>query len=241
MATKTAQRSETNGQATDETTATPSEAAAPSVLLARVKIETMLVPIIGTSPLIVSRFTEKQKRAMLATQQKRKEAKEPRDPDAEYESSLYLLDDETPGMPAVAFKAATISASRFYARTVKMVELRQFLFFQGEMSKQAQQQLVRIVGEHHSREDVVRLAGPSRSADLRYRAEFSDWSTTLTVAFAAGCISRDSILSLIHAGGFGVGVGEWRPERNGELGRYEIDCNRPLILEVDGDREEVRW
>lgn len=36
-------------------------------------------------------------------------------------------------------------------------------------------------------------------------------------------LSRQSVLSLIDAGGMGIGVGEWRPEKRGEFGTYAID------------------
>jgi hypothetical protein len=35
-------------------------------------------------------------------------------------------------------------------------------------------------------------------------------------------------LTLLEAGGTGVGVGEWRPEKSGEFGRYMIDPSREV-------------
>jgi len=79
------------------------------------------------------------------------------------------------------------------------------------------------------REDVVRLGGVSRSADLRYRPEFPEWSTALEVTYVLSSLSRDSVLSLIDAGGLGIGVGEWRPEHRGEFGTYMIDPSREVV------------
>jgi len=90
------------------------------------------------------------------------------------------------------------------------------------------QQLVPIIGEPKMREDVVRLGGPSRSADLRYRPEFREWSTVLEVTYVRSSLTRDSVLSLIDAGGMGIGVGEWRPEKRGEFGTYAVDLSRPV-------------
>ena len=36
------------------------------------------------------------------------------------------------------------------------------------------------------------------------------------------------MLSLIDAGGMGVGVGEWRPERDGDFGTYRVDPSRKV-------------
>ena len=194
----------------------------PAIHIAKIASETLHVPIIGTTPLIVSRFSEKAKRKMLDAQQGRRSPREARDPEAEYLASLYRLGDGY-GFPAVGFKAATVGAARFYGKDVKMTELRQFLWFTGQMADNADQPLVPIIGEPKMREDYVRLAGASRSADLRYRGEFTDWRAVLVITYVQSSLSRESVLSLVDAGGMGVGVGEWRPERRGDFGTYRVD------------------
>lgn len=199
----------------------------PQVHIDRIASETIAVPIVGTMPLIVHKFSTKAKRRMLGDQQGRKKVKEVRDPEAEYEAAFYRTKDGY-GFPVTAFKAATIGAARFYGKDVSMTALRQFLFMHGELSENDPQALVPIYGEPRMREDVVRLGGPSRSADLRYRPEFPEWSTTLVVTYVTSSLSRESVLSLIDAGGLGIGVGEWRPERRGEFGTYQIDPTRAV-------------
>ncbi|WP_282847215.1 hypothetical protein [Microbacterium oxydans] len=170
---------------------------------------------------------------MLEAQQGRKRLKEVRDPQAEYEAAFYRIADVTSGetrygFPVTAFKAATTGAARFYGKSISMTALRQFMFMRGILTDGDPQQLVEITGEPRMREDVVRLGGPSRSADLRYRPEFPNWSAVLDVTFVTSSISRQSVLSLIDAGGLGIGVGEWRPEKRGEFGTYAIDQNREI-------------
>jgi hypothetical protein len=193
-----------------------------------------VVPIIGTAPLIIHNFSEKAKRQMLGSQQGKKKVKEVRDPRAEYDAAFYRIkhDDgrDAYGFPVTAFKAATTGAARFYDKSVTMTSLRQFMFMHGVMTKADPQMLVEIEGIPEMREDVVRLGGPSRSADLRYRPMFTEWATTLTVTYIKSSIDMNSILSLIDAGGMGIGVGEWRPEKRGEYGTYEI--NRAVKIEV---------
>lgn len=193
--------------------------------ISKIASETISVPIVGTMPLIVHNFSEKSKRQMLDSQQGRKSPKQVRDPEAEYEAAFYRTKDGY-GFPVTAFKAATIGAARFYGKEVSMTSLRQFLFMHGELSENDPQALVPIEGEPHMREDIVRLGGPSRSADLRYRPCFSEWSTVLVVTYVTSSLSRESVLSLIDAGGMGIGVGEWRPEKRGEFGTYAIDLTR---------------
>jgi hypothetical protein len=197
------------------------------VSISKIDTEHMLVPIVGTSPLIVHKFSEKAKRQMLDAQQGRKSPKVARDPEADYQAAFYRT-KEGYGFPAVAFKACTIGAARFYGKDVKMTELRQFLFFKGIVSEKDPQSLVEIVGEPHMREDVVRLG--MSGTDLRYRPEFTEWSATLEVIYIRSSLTSESVLSLIDAGGMGVGVGEWRPEKRGDYGTFQIDPTRDVVV-----------
>jgi hypothetical protein len=198
-----------------------------AIQINKIASETISVPIVGTMPLIVHNFSEKSKRQMLDAQQGRKSPKQVRDPEAEYNAAFYRTKDGY-GFPVTAFKAATVGAARFYGKDVKMTELRQFMFFHGQLSENDPQALIEIVGTPRMREDVVRLGGPSRSADLRYRPEFPEWSATLLVTYVTSSLSRASVLSLIDAGGMGIGIGEWRPEKKGEFGTFKIDPSKDV-------------
>ena len=132
----------------------PTDAA--EIQIDRIAAETIRVPILGTTPLIVHRFSEKAKRKMLNDMQGRKSPKEPKNPEAEFEAAFYRLEDGTPGFPAVAFKDATCKGARFYGKDVTMTGLRQFLFFRGEVGDDGRA-LVRIDGDAEMREDVVRV------------------------------------------------------------------------------------
>lgn len=202
------------------------------VQINKIDAETLNVPIIGTSPLITHNFSEKSRRQMLEAQQGKKKVKVVRDPQAEYEAAFYRIHNEDGpdkyGFPVTAFKAATTGAARFYDKSITMTALRQFMFMRGVMTKADAQMLVEIHGDPEMREDVVRLGGPSRSADLRYRPMFPEWSCVLNVTYVKSSIDQNSILSLIDAGGMGIGVGEWRPEKRGEFGTYQIDQTRNI-------------
>lgn len=199
-----------------------------AVAISTIGTETLSIPIRGTSPLIVHKFAAKQRQAMLDAMQGRKTPRQAKDPNREYEDAIYLHDDEQPGFPVLGFKAATVSAARLFDKSVTMVLLRQCLFFTGEYSKREGVALVRINGEHHMREDVVRVG--NGGTDLRYRPQFDDWTTTLAVTYVASMLSKESVLSVIEAGGLGVGVGEWRAERSGDFGAYRVDETRPIEL-----------
>lgn len=214
-------------QSSNGTTASAKAAPASSVVVEidKISAETLRIPIIGTAPLIVHRFSEKAKRQMLDTMQGKKTPKAPKDPEAEYEAAFYRFADGGYGFPVISFKAAAVEASRFYDKSVTKVGLRQFIFVSGEIGVDGVP-LARIEGEPRMREDVVRVG--QGGTDLRYRPEFSAWSTTLDLTFVSSCITRDSVLSLLDAAGMGVGIGEWRPERQGANGTFRIDSDRDV-------------
>ena len=187
--------------------------------------ERIRVPIVGTTPLIVHRFSEKAKRKMLDDMQGRKSLKEPKDPQAEDEQAFYRLATGEYGLPSVPFKSATIGGCRFYGKSVTMASVRQFLFVRGQAGDDGQQ-LTPVTGEPHMREDVVTVGRGGH--DLRYRPQFDDWTAILEVDYITSALTRGSVLSLINAGGMGVGVGEWRPERSGDFGTYRVDPDRDV-------------
>lgn len=191
-----------------------------TVSLTRIKRETAHIEIKGTAPLIVHRWSEKAKEMMLNAQQGKKMPKQLKDPAADYEASMYRLVDGGHGFPVMGFKAATVKGGgRLFGKSVKMTELRQLFTFLPDGDCIDGTQLVRIKGEPTMREDMVRVG--MGTADIRYRAEYRDWSAILRIEFVPSVIDLDSVVALVDAGGTN-GVGEWRPEKSGSYGTYEV-------------------
>lgn len=198
---------------------------ATAIELPPLAIQTLQVPIIGDSPLITHAWSEKALRQMADKQQKKATAgREAKDPWADFCGSLYWLSErpEKPteaeveagrfGIPAIAFKAAAVTACTSIGSITK-VAARQAFHVEGEF--------VEIIGPPPSmREDVARVG--MGTADLRYRGEFKPWSAVLTVKFNANLMSASQVVNLFQTAGFAVGVGEWRPERDGPYGRFHV-------------------
>lgn len=157
---------------------------------------------------------------MLDAQQGRKTPKEPKDPIADYESSMYRFADGGHGFPVMGFKQATVrGGGRLFGKAVKMTELRQVFTFLADGIGTEGDQLIRITGEPMMREDMVRIG--MGTADIRYRAEYRDWTARLRIDFIPSIIDLDSVVALVDAGGTN-GIGEWRPEKSGSYGTYEV-------------------
>jgi hypothetical protein len=183
-----------------------------------IKVESVQIKIKGLSPLIMHRWSEKARKEMLDKQMKKTVKKEAKSPEEQYESSVYKLDDGRIGFPADAFKKAMIRGAKQIG--LVMTDARTSFFVHGEYCTRDDRELVPLTGEVAPREDMVRLNGAT--ADIRFRGQVLDWSATLHISYNASITSFDQVVNMLHAAGYGVGVGEWRPEKDGTFGRFEV-------------------
>lgn len=189
-------------------------------------LQTMQVKLIGDSPLIVHAWSPKALRMMAAKQQKKATAgREAKDPWGDFVGSLYWLDGipDAPteadveagrfGLPSTAFKSAAVTACTSIGGVTK-IAARQAFHVEGEMVE------ICSPSPPSMREDVTRVG--MGVADLRYRGEWTKWSVDLLVKFNGNLMSAEQVVSLFDTAGFAVGVGEWRPERDGPYGRFHV-------------------
>ena len=196
-----------------------------TIELQRLQDAAIEIPIVGLTPLIPHRWSEKAKRMMPGHPEGDtvKKAKGKHDPKAEAEACLYLL-GKTLAFPATGFKAAMVGACRFFEKPT-MTEAKQLLFVEGE----GPEQLVRIRGDKELREDMPRNA--NGNADLRYRYYIHEWSGVLRVRYVTSRISRESVIALADAAGRG-GCGDWRPSApksyTGTYGTWRVDTTKAV-------------
>ncbi len=182
------------------------------IVLPKLNLQRVQITLIGDSPLICHAWSQKAKQQMLDRQMKRAaKAKEAKNPEQDYSDSLYPHPAGGYGFPVVAFKACAVDACSQVDGLTK-VSARAAFHIDGE--------LVQIDGEPSMREDMVRVG--LGTADIRYRGEFKRWRTTFEVVLNAGVMSPEQLVGLFDVAGFGVGVGEWRPQRDGGYGRFHV-------------------
>lgn len=195
------------------------------ITIPAIDIRTFQLRLVGDSPLIVHAWSEKAKREMLEKQMKKAtKGKEVRNPFKEFCDSLYWLsekpDDPTMedvqnakfGFPVVAFKSAAVDGGYQSKVTSNKTTSRGAFHINGEF--------VEIEGEPEMREDMVRIG--MGTADLRYRAEFKQWSVVLDIRYNANAMSMEQIINLFNIGGFACGIGEWRPAKDGQYGMFHV-------------------
>lgn len=201
-----------------------------------IEIKKVTVRVVGDTTLIMHAWSEKAKRMMLEAQMgvakgKKKEAKNPVD---DFIRSMYWLtpmpEDGTMesfeeaiangarfGFPVTAFKQAAISAAYRMGWAKDKMSMRGAFFIDSDENG-----MIEIHSDvPEMREDMVKVG--MGTADIRYRGEFKNWYADLTISYNAnGQYSLENIVNIINAGGYVCGVGEWRPERDGQNGMFHV-------------------
>lgn len=203
-----------------------------------IEIKKVTIRIVGDTPLIMHAWSEKAKRMMLEAQMgiakgKKKEAKNPVD---DFIRSMYWLtpmpEDGTMesfeeaiangarfGFPVTAFKQAAISAAYRMGWAKDKMSMRGTFYIDSDKNG-----MIEIHSDTpEMREDMVKVG--MGTADIRYRGEFKNWYADLTISYNAnGQYSLENIVNIINAGGYVCGVGEWRPERDGQNGMFHVQA-----------------
>lgn len=185
------------------------------------KIETIVIPIIGISPLVVHCFDQKSRIEIEEKEQKKQSVKaskhDVRNPEEEYQNSKHISPQGWEGFPAAGFKKSILRGAKILELVMKDIQTQFFIVADDE-----EQQLVRIYGESRMRTDMVKIG--MGSSTVRYRAEYPSWSAELKIQYISHKLSIKTIEQLVKAGGTCAGVGEMRREKTSfNYGQYDID------------------
>ena len=204
-----------------------------TIEVSRLETRTIQINILGESPLILNRMSEKSKHDLLFPKG-RKTASEKavsmkHNPMQEFQDSPHRLrDDSAPtllAMPSTAFKAATATAA-LRVPGAKKTEIGQLVFVKGEYTA--------IYGLPQMFFAVVRSADMAKTPDVRMRSIIREWAAVLSIEYISPNLNATTVTNLVEAAGKVVGVGDWRPEKGkGDYGRWRV------VNEGDKDFLEV--
>lgn len=194
-----------------------------SVQIKEIRPVRMSFYIRGTSPLIQHAWSEKGLAMMRMTaQERKKQPKTARDPEKEAREAMYQTADGQPGIPLLAFKASLIGAAHKDLGLEKTLVKKAFFVPSNDPNNitpiEADEPVVR--------EDIVRVG--ANQTDLRYRPQFNNWRANIVAEIDSELLSAQDVANLVNRAGFSVGIGEWRPEKGGEFGRFELDTSVPM-------------
>jgi len=190
-------------------------------LLKPIQEKRLRLRIVGKSPLIVHSWSEKAKKEIRDKKMgKKTRNREACDPKAEFEAAQYRTEDGQHGIRLEAIKKSIITAAHKDLGIPRTLVMKALFVLCGDSGG-----ILPLDPQHEPtmREDAVTVG--NRGTDLRYRPEYWPWGVILECEIDTECLTLDDVLTLINRAGFGIGVGEWRPEKGGDYGRYEVDTD----------------
>lgn len=178
--------------------------------------------VLGTTPLILNRMSEKAMHELLMPKGRKTAAARAsslkHDPIAEFRASPYLDPDESSPTflqhLASAFKGAIKGAA---------------LDLPGSSRAQigrltwVNQERISIYGIPKIFMSITRMADINRTPDIRTRAIVPEWACRVSVSFVKPNLREQAVANLLASAGLTQGIGDWRPEKgSGNYGQFEL-------------------
>lgn len=195
------------------------------------RIEVIHARIIGLSPFVQLKFSQKAKAIMMGRMSeggasRNKRNRTARDFDDDFKQAIHRSKEGWAGIPAASFRNAMISACRIVQ--FKMTLAKMSIFIQSDgIDAEDGSPLVKIEGEPRRIDSMVRNA--TGVADVRIRACWDEWSCNLRVQYDRDQFSRQDVINLLARAGLQVGVGEGRPDSKASAGmgwgQFEIEAS----------------
>lgn len=188
------------------------EAPTQSVQIAAPKLRTAEFKLIGVTPFVQLRFSQKSMNAMMdkmkaGSQGKSKKVREARDFNDDFIQAQHISTEGWNGVPAGAFRAGMISACRLVGFKMTLAKLSVFVEADG-FDKVDGVPLVKIEGTPEPNTMAVRNA--TGVADIRCRPMWKEWSIKLRVKYDEDQFSLQDVSNLLSRVGQQVGIGEGR-------------------------------
>ncbi len=185
------------------------------ILITPPKMQTSSILIVGTSPLVLHKFSQKTRDTIQATQEAGQQARkgktrEARDFEANYQAARHISVENWDGIPASAFRNALISACRTVGFKMTIAKLSVFCVADGYDDEG--NGLVKITkGKPHM--DIRPGRNANGGVDLRSRPMWEvGWEARPTLRWDTDQFSAVDIANLLARAGLQVGVGEGRPD-----------------------------
>ena len=185
---------------------------AQSLVIEQPNILSVGIEVAGTADLIQNRFSQKSVEQMLRSHMGLSVQRERKKPREVLEDATVYNVDKRVALPPTGFKLAMLSAAT-QIKGMKKTQLGIALFVQGNSIPITFETMV-------PRMDITRTSGIGRTPDVRFRPSFQNWKARLIIQFA-DTVTVQTVVDLLNRAGQ-VGVGEWRPEKNGTFGTFKV-------------------
>ena len=135
--------------------------------------------------------------------------------------SLYLDENDRVTIPAANLRACIEKGARKLRQGPQVREglivetVDQFIYDQKTYGKTAEQVAVKA---QFTVPVVVQ-----RNRILRTRAKLNPWGLKFTVLTDPELVDESQLIQWLTIGGTRIGLGDWRPEKSGQYGRFQIE------------------
>lgn len=193
-----------------------------SIDIIKIQNDTIKFCVLGSTPLILNRMSEKVMRELLMPKGKKTSAEKSsslkHNPMQEFRDSPYI--DENDDAPtylqhlASAFKGAIKSAALDLPGASKS-QIGRLTWVNGER--------ISIYGIPQIFCSVTRSADINRTPDVRTRSIVPKWAAYVSVSFVTPLLREQGVANLMASAGITQGVGDWRPGKgSGTYGQFEL-------------------
>jgi len=177
--------------------------------------------LLGETPFYFNRMAAKAKRELLLPRgrltQTQRATKLKHAPFHEYRDSAYMLPaaSETKlQMVGSAPKKAAAGAALRMPSGVSKTEINALV--------SVPQEYCPIWGVPRLDMSVVRMAGISRTPDIRTRARLDRWAMRVTYQWVEPMLNETKVVTLVVGSGMVCGLGDWRIEKGGPNGGFRL-------------------
>ncbi|WP_233872386.1 hypothetical protein [Paraburkholderia adhaesiva] len=203
-------------------TSTKKQDAPQTLDILRIQRGELTVAILGRTPLIMNRLSEKAKQQLLFPPPRKTAADKAQtlkhDPLAEFRAAAHRIEDpKSPtllAVPSTAVKGAMRNAA-LEIRGVSKAQIGRLCFIEAAM--------VPVAGIPQVLCSVTRMADVDRTPDVRTRCILREWAALVTVEFVEPQLKSIAVANLLAAAGVICGLGDWRCEKgSGSYGQFDI-------------------
>jgi len=185
-----------------------------TVAIAPPNFQTAVFRIVGTSPLVMNKFSHKAREQMKTKQQaggqaKKGKAREAKDFDACFQGARHLSTEGWDGIPAATFRKAMIGACRLVDFKMTLARIGFFVEADGFDSDEGTG-LVKLLADQPRKLELT-VRNETGVADVRIRPQWMQWEAALRIRFDADLFSLEDITNLLARAGAQCGICEGRP------------------------------
>lgn len=215
----------------------PPEGRSQAIELPEPKLVRLEARIRGLTPLIVHKFADEEMEKIENKQQGgAKGTRPPRSPQTEYEAARYLLPDGRHAFPAIGLKLAMANAGYRFCDEKNTVTIKGAISIPADLLEiePGEGATIRPTVNGKAKEgdwpimrsDRVVLKGGV--ASIAYRPAYFPWEMTVPIVFDADFFTTDRVLNFLVKAGSSVGIGDWRVEKDGTFGQFQLVSARRI-------------